>query len=314
MRHPPYHLRANKAVDRAALVEAIGMLANGESLANYTYYGMGGPFLEDHRLLYAAYPQLRLVSIEEDGQTYQRQHFHRPCSDDVLDIRHQDFRSFLRTYEATDRKSIVWADYTDLQYEHVDNFMALLQTLPIGSMVKTTLKCDASAYLRCQDKRHFRRQFGAVLSANATIPAQQLPFAGMLQAMMQVAMQRALHGIRDREFQPVSALYYRDSVGMYTLTGVLCSPGERPAVRARFTDWQFASLDWGNPLHVDVPELTTKERHHLQSRLPCPTGAGAALQQHLGYWIDYRKQKSVARLDQWALYHRYAATFVRASP
>ena len=314
MRHPPYHLRANKAVDRAALVEAIGILANGESLVNYTYYGMGGPFLEDHRLLYYAYPQLRLVSIEEDEQTYRRQHFHRPCSDKVLDLRHQDFRSFLRTYESTDQKSIVWADYTDLQYEHVDNFVALLQTLPNGSMVKTTLKCQAGSYLGDRAKRRLRRQFGRVLATSVTIPAQELQFASMLQGMMQVAAQQALRGMRDREFQPVSAIYYRDSVGMYTLTGVLCSSEERPALKRRFTGWQFASLDWGSPLHVDVPELTTKERHYLQGLLPCPNGAGAALQQHLGYWIDDEEAGSVAKLDQWALYHRHAATFVRASP
>ena len=314
MRHPPYHLRVNKAVDRAALVEAVGFLANGDSLGNYTYYGMGGPFLEDHRLLYSAYPQLRLVSIEEDEQTYQRQQFHRPCSDEVLDLRHQDFRSFFRTYESTDQKSIVWADYTDLQYEHVDNFVALLQTLPNGSMVKTTLSCNASSYLDDKAKRRFREQFGAVLSPSVTIPAQERQFACMLQGIMQVATQQALHGIRDREFQPVSSIYYSDGVGMYTLTGVLCSSEERPALRARFTGWQFASLDWGIPLHVDVPELTTKERHYLQSLLPCPNGAGSALQQHLGYWIDYEEAKSAAKLGQWAQYHRYAATFVRASP
>ena len=314
MRHPPYHLRANKAVDRAALVEAIGLLADGEPLENYTYYGMGGPFLEDHRLLYSAYPQLKLVSIEEDEQTFHRQHFHRPCSGEVLDLRHQDFRSFLRTYESTDKRSIVWADYTDLQYEHVDNFVALLQTLPLGSMVKTTLKCEARKCLGEEAKSRFRARFGAVLAASVRIPAQELEFAAMLQGMMQVAAQRALRGSRGREFQPVSSIYYRDSVGMYTLNGVLCSSDERPAVRARFTGWQFASLDWGVPLHVDVPELTTKERHHLRSLLPCPDGAGTALQQHLGYWIDDEEAKSVAKLDQWALYHRHAATFVRASP
>ena len=314
MRHPPYHLRANKAVDRAALVEAIGILANGESLGNYTYYGMGGPFLEDHRLLYSAYPQLRLVSIEEDEQTFQRQHFHRPCSDETLELRHQDFRSFLRTYGSTDQKSIVWADYTDLQYEHVDNFVVLLQTLPSGSMVKTTLKCQASSCLNDKAKKRFRRQFGKVLATSATIPAQELQFAGMLQGMMKVAAQQALRGIGDREFQPVSAIYYRDSVGMYTLTGVLCSSEERPALKERFAGWQFANLDWEMPLHVDVPELTTKERHYLQSLLPCANDAGTALQRHLGYWIDDEEAKSVAKLDQWALYHRYAATFVRASP
>ena len=253
MRHPPYHLRANKAVDRAALVEAIRILANGESLGNYTYYGMGGPFLEDHRLLYSAYPQLRLVSIEANEQTYHRQLFHRPCSDEILDLRHQDFQSFLRTYESTDRKSIVWADYTDLQYAHVDNFVALLQTLASGSMEKTTLRCHARDYVDDRAKDAFYTKFDAVLPAGATIPAQEFRLAGLLQAIMQVATQQALHGTPGREFQPVSSIYYRDGVGMYTLTGVLCTSNQLPAVRERFAEWQFASLNWEQPLHIDVP-------------------------------------------------------------
>ena len=43
MRHPAYHLRPNKAVDRLALINAIKHLPNRESLRKYTYYSLGGP-------------------------------------------------------------------------------------------------------------------------------------------------------------------------------------------------------------------------------------------------------------------------------
>ena len=116
------------------------------------------------------------------------------------------------------------------------------------------------------------------------------------------------------EFQPVSALFYRDTVAMYTLTGVLCATADRAAVRARFEGWQFANLEWAPPTQVDLPELTTRERQHLQQSLPCGEGAGEVLQRRLEYLIDRDPKESMRRLEQWALYHRYAVNFVRASP
>ena len=200
MRHPPYHLRVNKAVDRAALVEAIGILTDGKALSEYTYCGMGGPFLEEHRLLYAMYPRLKLVSIEQDEETYKRQKFHRPCSAEILDLRYQEFRSFLRTYESRDEKSIVWADYTDLKYDHIASFIALLGRLAIGSMVKITLRAEPTPHSSDDDSRaKFRKKFGAVLRGSATIPSRALEFAGMLHGMMHAAAQKALRGIADTE-------------------------------------------------------------------------------------------------------------------
>ena len=65
MKQPPYHLRPNKAVDRLALVEAIKRLGRMGDLSEYTYYGLGGPYLEDFRLLYELCPEIKMVSIEE---------------------------------------------------------------------------------------------------------------------------------------------------------------------------------------------------------------------------------------------------------
>lgn len=314
MRHPPYHLRVNKAVDRAALVEAIGLLVDGESIAHYRYYGMGGPFLEEYRLLYELYPELRLVSIEANAETYKRQQFHRPCSDQVLDLRQDSFKSFLSTYEPKDERSIVWADYTDLKYEYIDNFIVLLRKLATGSMIKVTLRADARRYQCNEARADFREEFDEVLADSAAIPAGSPQFATLVQEMMLTATEQALEGMQERKFQPVSAMYYRDTVGMYTLTGVVCSAGGAAEVRKKFSGWQFANFGWAAPERVELPELTTRERHHLQTMLPCDEDAGAMLQERLGYLIDTKKKGSQRMLGQWARYHRYAVTFVRADP
>src|SRR5437016_2552014 len=74
MKHPPYHLRINKAVDRLLLVNVLRPL-NPDS--EFTYYSLAGPFLEDLRVMDHYFPKMNLVSLELDPQTCKRQEFHR---------------------------------------------------------------------------------------------------------------------------------------------------------------------------------------------------------------------------------------------
>ena len=314
MQHPPYHLRVNKAVDRAAFVEAMAILAGREALSKYTYCGMGGPFLEDHRLLHELYPEMRLVSIEQNEQTYKRQQFHRPCSDVVLELRRQTFQEFVHMENFGDDKYVVWADYTDLSARSIETFTVLLQRLARGSMVKITLRAHAGDY-RCEHaKARFRQEFAELIGGSIDIPIRAEMFVALVQRILRTAIQRAFREMPDHRFQPVSALFYRDTIRMYTLTGVICSPHDTRTVEKKFADWRFANTQWASPLQIDLPVLTTRERHHLRTLLPCVSNAEDKLQEHLGYFIDTTESKSKAKLQQWALFHRYAVEFVKASP
>ena len=113
MKHPSYHLRPNKAVDRLSLIDTIRHLGRFADLSKYVYYGMGGPYLEDFRLLYEFYPEIRMVSIEEDDNTFKRQRFHAPCQTSRLQLTKSDFTSFLAQFDPRNKNSIFWLDYTD---------------------------------------------------------------------------------------------------------------------------------------------------------------------------------------------------------
>jgi len=134
VKQPAFHLRTNKAVDRLSFVEAIGRLAHLADLSEYTYYSLGGPTLEDCRLLYEFHPQIKMVSIEENEEIYKRQVFHLPCA--TLDLKHEEFKSFVAQYEANDVKSIFWLDYTGLEFGQFEDFMALLGKLTANSMIQ----------------------------------------------------------------------------------------------------------------------------------------------------------------------------------
>ena len=92
MRHPPYHLRVNKAIDRFLLVEILDILKRHcDDISDYTYYGFGGPFLEDCKLIHNRYREIKIVSIEKNEQTFKRQRFHQFSKN--LELRQEDFEN-----------------------------------------------------------------------------------------------------------------------------------------------------------------------------------------------------------------------------
>ena len=319
MKHPPYHLRTNKAVDRFLLIDAIRCLGRPNEFAQYTYYGLGGPYLEDFRLLHESFPEIKMVSIEQDAQTHKRQRFHRPCG--PIKLRHIDIKSFLARYDSRDKKSIFWLDYPGLEYSHFDDFMTLLGKVAAESIVKITLRAEHSDYVgrdkEDQEKREneFRAKFGAILPSSGVAPPPDLErFAGLLQDMLQIASQKALPSGTGFVYQPISSFCYKDGDGIFTLTGIVCQRNERRRVRESFSNLRFANLNWARPKRIDVPFLSTKERLHLQKHLPCKRDAGRRLLKVLRYRIDDDRARAVAKMKQYADFYRYYPHFVRAIP
>ncbi len=319
MKHPPYHLRTNKAVDRFMFIEAIRCLGLPRELAQYTYYGFGGPYLEDFRLLHESFPELKMVSIERDAQTCKRQRFHLPCG--PIRLRHVDSKSFLARYDSGDKKSIFWLDYTELEYAQFEDFMTLLEKVAADSIVKITLRAEHSDYVGRdkgdQEKKEdeFRAKFGAILpSSNVAPPPDLERFAGLLQDMLQIASQKALPSGTGFVYQPIASFCYKDGDGIFTLTGIVCPRSRLKSLRNRFSNWDLANLDWARPKLIDVPFLSTKERLHLQKHLPCARDAGRKLLRVLGYRIDNDRVRAVAKMRQYADFYRYYPHFVRAIP
>ncbi|MGH9556799.1 MAG: O-methyltransferase [Terriglobales bacterium] len=319
MRHPPYPLRTNKAVDRFMLIEAIRQLGKPTELAQYTYYGLGGPYLEDFRSLHESFPELKMVSFERNAETIKQQRFHQPCG--PIQIRHVDVTSFIARYDSKNKKSIFWLDYDKLVYSQFDDFMTLLGKVAPDSIVKITLRAEPSDYLgndaKDREKKddEFRRKFSAVLPRSDVTPPPELEkFAGLLQEMAQVAAQKALPSGTGFAYQPISSFCYKDGAGIFTLTGIVSERSRLRSVRSRFSSLKVANLDWAEPKLIDVPFLSTKERLHLQKHLPCVGDAGRKLLRVLGYRIDNDRPSAVAKMKQYADFYRYYPHFVRAIP
>lgn len=319
MKHPAYHLRPNKAVDRILFLEAVRRLGRLDTLESYTYYGLGGPYLEDFRLLYESCPEIKLVSIEKNEATYKRQNFHRPCG--AIELRTGDFRSMLGDYSPVDEKSIFWLDFTTLTFGNFEDFMVLLGRVVDDSMIKVSLRCEASDFFDGPEDQVgakaelFQRKFGEIMpNPSSPPPRERGAFARLVQDMLQIAAQKALPGGMAQRFHLVSSFYYSDGAGMLTLTGVVSERGSDKRIRNAFKDLPFKNLTWKDPVVIDVPVLSTKERLHLEQYLPCTRNAGRSLTTRLGYLIDGNQRKTERKLKKYAEFHRFYPYFMRANP
>lgn len=329
MSPPPYHLRVNKAADRFALIEAIKRLPRfGGELGEYTYHGLGGPYLEDMRLLYEYYPEITAVSVEISEEIRKRQEFHRPCAPSALRLETGDIGAYVRTYDPNDKKSIFWLDYTGLEFSCFADFMALLPKLVPGSMVKITLRADPRDYWvmsRRDDKpvkkkqtetERFRVKFEKLTPQPATdLPWRVTDFAHLVQRMLQIAAQQALPAqSTNMALHPISSFFYSDGTWILTVTGIIWPRDESKIVEQAYHDWEFVNLTWDNPRLIDIPDLSTRERLQLQHCLPCDKTAGTVLHAELGYWVDEDEPKTQDALQQYAAFHRYYPYFLRGVP
>ena len=322
MKHPPYHLRVNKAIDRFILVEIINILKKYCRISDYTYYGFGGPFLEDCKLINDRCPEIKIVSIEEDGHTFKRQEFHRFSKN--LDLRHEDSDSFLANFSSTG-KEIFWFDYTNLKFGHFEDFMKALDIVSDNSIIKITVQAQPPLH-GLSPKKHkeewdkkwiqFQQEYSRILPASTRqIDISRLiPFVKLLQNMFKITSQRILPASGESVFQLLDSSYYNDQIhNMLSITGIVCNECTVPKINQWFKDWKFSNLDWAAPRQIDVPLLSIKERLHLEKHLPTKTKTGISLSRSLGYNIDRTDSKSLEKLKQYEEFYQYYPYFARLS-
>lgn len=305
MRHPPYHLRTNKAIDRLLLIEILEVLKINCGLSDYTYYGFGGPFLEDCRLIYNRCPEVQIVSIEKDEQTFKRQKFHRFTKN--LELKNKDFSNFLLNFSSSD-KVIFWLDYTDRRLKRFNEFKDILGKVSDNSIVKITIQAQQGR----ESLANFKQQYCRICPSSIQrddIKGERL--AKLLQDMLEIAAQQALPASGESVFQLLNSSYYRDSVQMLSVTGIVCNKNKVSEIRQWFENWEFVNLTWETPHKIDVPFLGIKEKLHLEEHMPTGDPTGSALSEVLDYSIDGDEKHE--KLKQYEEYYRYYPYFARVS-
>lgn len=284
----PYRLRPNKAVDRELFLSLLTRLAPKLSLEKYHYVGLGGPFLEDFRLVHARLGIARMTCVESEDEVHKRQLFNRPIAS--IECVHSTLEDYLDENDF-DSPAILWFDYTEPKgiTTQIERFSQTIGTVPIWSVLRVTLnanpaslgKPDASELsielagetsgdralkptiqewrLAC-----FRERLGALFPSGLSADGMSFKTYGpsMLRAL-KLAVEKEVLSFRDRRIVWALATHYADGQPMVTAALVVC-PAEDTSLEQLVKGWEFYSTI-ETPHRIDLPALSTLERLTMES-------------------------------------------------
>ncbi|MDD4736283.1 MAG: hypothetical protein PHP44_09270 [Kiritimatiellae bacterium] len=321
MKHPPYHLRVNKAVDRFLFIELIGCLYSEFGYSKANYYGFGGPFLEDFRLLHHYFPEINLTSLEKNQATYKRQQLHK--SSKKIHLIDENLTAFLLSSYEAKLNDIFWLDYTGLKMDIFVEFQRLLTMVEPEAVIKITLNShwldtnEQNAAFINEQTNDFVKKFGTIIPREEITGRLLKPaeFPLLLQRMINVAAQNSLGG-RNLSFELLHSCTYDDGTPMLSVTGMLCSD-ETSIQKAKSSvkSWRFKNHEWDiKPHSVNVPILSHEERIAINRYLPTKTRSVKNIANRLGYNIESSRPKTEDALLQYADFYRHYPSFIKVSP
>jgi hypothetical protein len=277
----PYRLRPNKAVDRELFLALLTRLAPKMGLQKYHYVGLGGPFLEDFRLLHsrigiggrrAGRTVGRLTCVESEPDVHKRQLFNRPVAS--IKCVHSTLEDFLdRTTFST--PAIIWFDYTEPigRLAQMRRFASTINKVPLGSILRITVNAqpeprpaDQAVTVDLQEWRRsrFSEQFGTYVPSGIDASEMTLKrFGPMLLKVLALAVAGEEKYFRDRRIVWALATHYADGQAMVTAALVVC-PREDTATEKLVRGWEFFATP-DNPHRLDLPALSSLERLTLES-------------------------------------------------
>lgn len=333
VKHPPYHLRTNKAVDRLILVKQIkaAIAAEVGLISTSTYHSLGGPFMEDLNLIHRDIPKIPLICIESNEQTHLRQKNHVFSKN--LKLINETIEDFLiHTYQPI-TPDIFWLDFTDFDLKCLQAAQNLLSKLLPGSLLRITVAAQnplgrfdlpneiedtTKEEIRASRLASFKKKFEAYLPQNF-IPTEstnsQKSFNLVIQKIIQTAISESLDKSGDREFLHIQSCHYNDGTPMLSVTGLISERSKLKITEKKLNksglniDKNWVAID-----EVNLPFLSLQERLILNKVLPHadnPALVGEVLQATLNYHIDDSERKSIAALSQYAEYRHEYPTFVR---
>ena len=264
----PYRLRPNKAVDRELFLGLLSRLAPVLQIERYRYVGLGGPFLEDFRLVHARVGIDDLVCVEAEKETHKRQEFNKPV--DGVKCVHNTLEEYI---DSTDfgQPVVIWFDYTNPNKitDQIETFSRTIAEVPLNSVLRVTLNANPATLGKpdnidprmLQEWRldRFRQRVGRLFPAGLKPTDMQYKYYGrsVLKALV-IAVEKEMLNLRERRIIWALATHYADGQPMVTATLIVCS-GDDATIETLVRGWEYSSRPQ-DPLRLDMPTLSTLER------------------------------------------------------
>lgn len=137
-------------------------------------------------------------------------------------------------------------------------------------------------------------------------------FPEALHLVLKYAANLARRAQNDIYFQPLTAFSYKDNrQQMLTVTGIILERKEKQDFleKTNIDTWELSNIDSEPPRRINVPDLTIKERLHIDSRLP--NFEAKTIQDELGFLFDSKESVSLEMLKTYVLFYRHSPYFSR---
>ncbi|UCV23809.1 O-methyltransferase [Ferribacterium limneticum] len=285
----PYRLRPNKAVDRELFLSLLTRLAPMLSLEKYHYVGLGGPFLEDFRLVHARLGISHMTCVESEENVHKRQVFNRPIAS--IECVHSTLEEYLDGNDF-ERPAIIWFDYTMPMSvkTQIEYFAKTIGTVPIGSVLRITLNAnpeslgkplandvsievdgevsgDRALKPTVQEWRlaRFKERLGSLFPSGLGADGMtQKNYGSSLLRVLKLAVEKDALSFRDRQIVWALATHYKDGQPMVTAT-LLIGAAKDQSIVELVNNWEFKSTT-DTPHCLDLPALSTLERLTMESK------------------------------------------------
>jgi hypothetical protein len=293
-------LRPNKAVDRELFLSLLMRLAPTLALEKYQYVGLGGPFLEDFRLVHGRLGIAKMTCVETEDQVHKRQVFNRPIAS--IECVHKTLEDYLDETDL-DTPAIIWFDYTEPKgiATQIERFALTIGTVPIGSILRVTLNANPTSLGKpdpsdlsvevegeaSEDRAvkptihewrlaRFKERMGALFPSGLTSEGMTFQtYGSSLLRAVKLAVDNEALSFRDRRIVWALSTHYADGQAMVTAALVIAAKDDT-GIEDLVKGWEFYTTT-DTPHRLDLPALSTLERLTMESTDDAKTRLGFEL-------------------------------------
>lgn len=306
-----FTLRPKKQIERKIIIECLREVLGtlGADICRYEYVGMGSIYYYDFILFHKFLSIKEMTSIDKYW-TRKRFIFNRPY--DFINFKNIDSSEFLQQHKFNGH-TILWMDYDYsifrmvaddvVQTNVLDDLLTVVRKAKSGDIFMVTIRSGMPP------KRSQREKFFKVFSdyiGNEYLPGSELSEKETASLLHKLLLNYIEENSKfsDLKFRKLFAFSYNDGTPMYTLGGIFhnvdVTQSEPRCIRAVSGGEEIAT--------IDVPNLTFKEKMHLDARIReleqdvNQTKSSSELSKRLrklGFELDSRELKS------YLVYYRY---------
>jgi hypothetical protein len=269
-----YNLRPAKHIERVMLSQAMRRLGPFGAVESYRYIGFGALYYRDFRLFHRDLGITDMVSLEKDTTNKGRYEFNAPfsCVSTLFGLSIE-----LLPTLAWDARTILWLDYTGkLERDMLADVGFFTSNCVPGSVLIVTVNVQAD---RLTDGP-LRRLTERVAEENVPTDLidQELTGRGLSAASRRILNNKVQETLAARNgpravgarmrFRQLFNFEYADESRMLTFGGVFFEEGQTAIAASCNFDLLPFIRNGADPYRIEVPKLTFKEIHYLQSQLP----------------------------------------------